>query len=1036
MPNSAATDSSRLPATLRAQFAALERRLWRLESSRALAGALIGPALTLGLLWLSDRLWDTPIWLRTLLFLLACAATAAYAIGWARHWVWQKRDLRALSRLVQQQQRRLGDRLLGAVELATGSNLPAEMSPSLCQAAIDQVAGEAAKHDFQTAANPRSTRRHLLTLAGLAFPLLAVCFAVPAAGWNAIQRWALPLADIERYTFVQLAVAQPAQVVPHGEEFTVPVEVRYRAFWRPASVRAQLGQQPELRTQVEQGNIRLTVPGQTQPGQLTIHVGDARARIAIEPMHRPALKELVADVELPAYLKYPAQTETLRGGSYSLLEGSKAGFRGTVNRPIVAAHLSVNDRDPIQLPVKETTFETPVSDWVGASTVNFGWQDASGLTNRAAWTLGFSRHQDQPPTIALPGLPPDQALLETDILPIKLAGTDDYGVKELGIRWLLASALDLSGKPLERVYRFNTSSPQNKAAGETYLLSPSLLGIPPDTIIEVRGLALDHFPDRAPVMTEPHRVYVIGLVRHAEVIRQQLENLFAQLEEVTRREESIAAKTRELSDLPEQKLSTEEAGKAAGEQAKEQQRNAQDLERLAREGAQTVREAMRNPTFNEETIRDWARTLKGMQDVAQQEMKQAGEQLQSAQQQQSSSQQRSQDLAQAQQSEQQALDKLQQLQQQVNKGLDSLQAQTLAQRLRRLGGQETQLGGRLQELVAETIGLRPDQLSEHHRRANSNISGDQDKAREEAGKVHEEMSRFFDRTQRENYGEVAKAMKEGNVTNSLDQVRGLVASNITFQAMNELGTWAQRFTDWADKLEPKKDSQSGSGQGQGQGDTPQDDLTRQLMALLRMREKENTLRQQTRLLDEQKQEVPKFDESVRKLAETQQQLREDLERLQRENGVPQLDEALQEGQQAMKQAEALLRSPNTGEPTDKAQVKVLEVLTDLVNLINEQAQQQQQQSAQSAAAAQEMEFLMQMAQQQPGQGKPMLAGSTPGMNQSGGGTGQPGNRPAGDARGADAAGRSVDRGSGSTRAVPAEFRSALENYYKAMEARQ
>ncbi len=1032
MPPAADNHPPALPAGLLAQFHALANRLRRLDSLVALSGSMAAIAGAWLVLWVSDRLWDTPAWLRMLLALGAVVLAAAYTLRWIRRWVWSRPDLRSLATTVQRHHRRLGDRLLGVVELASGRRTPDGMSPSLCRAAIDQVSTEAMRMDFLPAADAKAARRHVVTALAVMLPLLLAWVAVPGAGWNALQRLALPLAAIERFTFVELELAGSPLIVAHGEPFTVPVHVRYRAFWRPTTVRAMYAGQPEIKTRLTRMCAHVEVPAQTLSGLLVVRVGDATASMRVEPTHRPALREMRSTVMLPAYLNHPQQEETVRGGSFGLLEGSKASFHGEVNRPILKATMRVNTNPPVALSVSGSIFETPLIDWRNVSTVSFWWKDEQGLTNRAPWTLSLNALRDQPPTVGLPGLPLDQALLETDILPIKMAAQDDYGLRDVGVHWMLTSTLDPSGKPLERMFTFKAKTPQTRAMEETYLLSPSLLRIPADTLIEVRGLAGDHFPGRDPAVTEPHRIFVIGLVRHAEMLRQQLESLFAQLEEVTRREESIAAKTRELSDLPEQKLSGDEASKQAGEQAAQQERNARDLERLAREGAQAMREAMRNPTFNEETIRDWARTLKGMQDVAKQEMQQAGQQLQSAQQQQADAQQRSQELSKALQSEQQALDKLQKLQEQVNKGLDQLQAQTLAQRLRKLGAQETQLAGRLQELVAETIGLTPAQLSEHHRRANTNISSDQEKVRDEAKAVHEEMSRFFDRTQRENYGAVSKEMKEMNTEGELERMRGMIASNITMQAMNDLGGWAGRFEDWAKKLEPEKKDSAGGNQGQ-QGGTPQDDLMRQLMALLRLRENENNLRSQTQLLHRDRQELPRYDQSVRELADRQKSLNEQLQQLQKENGTPQLEEPLNEAQQAMRAVEEQLRRPETGEPADQSQVKALEVLTDVINLINEQAQQQQNQNSQSAAAAaQEMEFLMQMAQQEPGQGRPMMAGM-PGMNNNGGGTGQGGAGAGGDARGAGANARSVTAGSGSTRPVPGEFREALELFYKSLE---
>ena len=292
-----------LPGALRQQFLALEHRLRRLDTVLALCGALAAPLFTLGLLWLSDRLWDTPVSLRVILLAAGLLVSACYFWRWLRRWVWLSPTLPTLSRLVQRRHRRLGDRLLGAVELATGTNLPANMSASLRLAAIRQVAEEAGQFDFPAAADPRPARRHAIALAAIALPLLAVMLAVPAAGWNALQRWARPLAAIDRFTFVEIELAASPLIVPHGEPFEVPAQVRYRAFWQPAQARARYAQQLEFSAQVNGGQVRLSVPGQTQSGQLVVRLGDAQAVIAVEPTHRPALKELRATVQLPEYLK-------------------------------------------------------------------------------------------------------------------------------------------------------------------------------------------------------------------------------------------------------------------------------------------------------------------------------------------------------------------------------------------------------------------------------------------------------------------------------------------------------------------------------------------------------------------------------------------------------------------------------------------------------------------------------------------------------------------------------------------------------------
>src|SRR5271154_7196466 len=123
-----------LPEALRQQFAQVEHRLWRVESTVTICCVVGGLMASLLGLFVSDRLWDTPAWLRLTLLLCGLATAALAALVWARRWVWQRRDLKSLANLVQKKYRRLGDRLLGIVELANEERHNSNFSPALYHA--------------------------------------------------------------------------------------------------------------------------------------------------------------------------------------------------------------------------------------------------------------------------------------------------------------------------------------------------------------------------------------------------------------------------------------------------------------------------------------------------------------------------------------------------------------------------------------------------------------------------------------------------------------------------------------------------------------------------------------------------------------------------------------------------------------------------------------------------------------------------------------------------------------------------------------
>ena len=242
-----------LPKGLRGQFEKAAQRLWRVETATAACGIAASLLFSWLAVFISDRLWETPVWLRAFIFLGGLGGAAAALLAWARHWIWRRRDLRALAALVQKKYRRLGDRLLGVVELANEQEHLSNFSPALYQAAIAQVAEEAQEFDFRQSVNARPAKNSGWTAAALALCLLAASLALPQASWNAWLRWIEPGASVPRYTLVVLDGFQPELIVPHGEPFEISGTVRYRSFWKPSRVFAGFGRRAGIQANPGRG---------------------------------------------------------------------------------------------------------------------------------------------------------------------------------------------------------------------------------------------------------------------------------------------------------------------------------------------------------------------------------------------------------------------------------------------------------------------------------------------------------------------------------------------------------------------------------------------------------------------------------------------------------------------------------------------------------------------------------------------------------------------------------------------------------------
>ena len=214
-----------LPPVLETKLADFRRRVWTVKLAEAILAALFGIVLSYLLVFLLDRVCETPGWLR---LALLCAGGATLGLGvplkWHR-WVWRQRRLEDAARLLRRTFPRLGDQLLSIVELARQDHPAAGRSERLVRAAMEQAADAVKDKDF-THAVPRARHRHWAwAAAGTTAVALLAFVAVNAAARNALARWFLPMGSTERYTFAQVETLPKRLVVPYAEPFNLPVRL-------------------------------------------------------------------------------------------------------------------------------------------------------------------------------------------------------------------------------------------------------------------------------------------------------------------------------------------------------------------------------------------------------------------------------------------------------------------------------------------------------------------------------------------------------------------------------------------------------------------------------------------------------------------------------------------------------------------------------------------------------------------------------------------------------------------------------------------
>ncbi|MDP7397195.1 MAG: hypothetical protein QF541_10020 [Lentisphaeria bacterium] len=1015
-----------LPPELVAQIAACERRLRRIETIVAAGGALGGLLLSIVALYVSDRFWDTPALLRIVSLGAGALALGLAAWYWLRHRYWKRRDGCEMSRLIQRHYRQFGDRLLGVIELVNADDLPDDMSSDLCRAAIDQVAAESATVDFTEAVDRRPARDAGGLCAAVLIVVAVVALLSPSAAFNVFERWLQPLADIERYTFVNLEPLPAELNVAHGEPIALSTEVSGDSRWIPSQGRAVLTGQRPITFDVDGRVVSLTVPGQTQEVPLAISVGDAQAHTIIRPRHRPALTRLVAQLTLPEYLQRSKVETTVDGSKVRMLESSQVSFEGEVSRILqqgeltassaattktaataartVTTAMTVEGKQFVSLPV-------PAQDLVSC---RLTWRDTFGLAPKQARVLKVVTVADRKPEVRVLNLVRHTAILEDETLEIEVKATDDFGLRHANLAWL---AKDGEGKELglgETATVADGGSRETSLSG-TFVLSPEFMDLPIPCIVELYAATVDYLPGRQPATTELYRVDVLSYAQHAEQVRRQFEALLTKLEDLARGEESLLDGKQQLQALSDEDLQTEASTSSMRRQLNQGQLNRNALDRAAETGRELLAEAMRNKQFPTELLARLAETVSGMQSLSQAEMTGIVKSMQAGLKKEGAA--RRGEVQEAATNEVSAVKKLRGMAGDMDKSLKDMVARNFILRLRQLGAGEGKIMAALEQALPRTIGMRTRDLEPKLAEQLEKSATQQYELRRESRFVQDDIQGYAIRTGVDAFREIHSEMTEAHIQESLAELTECIASNQLVKAMADTDGWAKRFNAWAARLE----SSGGRDNEGGGGDSRSAAAMRIIMDLLRIAQQEDALRIQTRATDRLQAGKRQHKARSRRLLDKQLELLADINVMTADAWSPLLYDLLEEVAHAMDDAGELLERPQTDSETIAAETEVIELLTRACGSCQSQCN--------SAAAGMLAQMMAQLAK---GRGKKPGQGSVAGGESNFAGDAQVDGQPA---AGAVGEARSVEKTSGriDPATVPEEFREAVEQYFRAME---
>jgi len=595
-----------LPVILESKLADFRQRVWIVKLTEGLLAAVFGIVLSYILVFALDRVMETPVWLRaTLLIAGAAVLGLGLPLKWHR-WVWRQRSLEDAARLLKRTFPRLGDQLLGIVELAHVEAGSAGRSERLVQAAMEQAAEAVKDKDFSNAVPEAKHFQWGLAAGVTAMLAVAALTLLPDAAWNALARWATPWREVERYTFAKIEALPNRLVVPYAEPFDLKVQLEQDTRWSPATATARISDQPVVMSGLKDGTYPLAFPPQKEDAALSLSLGDVRKTVNVLPRTRPELTALAVRTRLPKYLKYTTEPVIeVRGGSVSVLKGAKASLEATASRELASAEV-----DGEAEKVSGAKVTTPFREIAADAEKRVMWKDRDGLTPREPLILKINAIEDEAPRLAARRETQEQVVLDSEVVVFDVDVQDDFGIQRTGLEWRSVNDDKTKGDKIAAA-----GEPEKKTLASKATFCASRDGVEPQTL-EIRAWAEDYLPNRKRAYSSAFVLHVLNKTDHALWLTEQFGKWLEAARESYEREQQLHATNKELRGLNPAELDRPENRRKIAQQASAENANAARLGSLNQSGRSLVEQATRNDEFDAARLESWATMLKSLQDIA------------------------------------------------------------------------------------------------------------------------------------------------------------------------------------------------------------------------------------------------------------------------------------------------------------------------------------------------------------------------------------------------------------------------------------
>ena len=599
----------KLPPKIKSKLVKYQRRIWVVKLVEGLCAAALGLVLSWIVVFLLDRFYDTTAFQRTVILLVGTVGLALWLPYVCHRWVWKSRRLEQVARMLKVNHPRLGDYLLGIIELVHDSNFE-NNSEALTRAALVQAEKETADKDFVNDV-PYAKHRRWAVIAGVPLLLALVAWlSVPEASGNAFARWLMPWKNIDRFTFTRLESLPDQLILPQAEPTKLEAVLTDESRWNPVSGSAWIGGH-KIESKQSDKKFEFALPPFQEAGQIKVRIGDVLKPIKVEPHPRPELVSLTAVVDLPDYLQRTENVRTeIRGGGLSFLTGSNVSLEAGASRPLDSAAL-----DGEFVNVEMDLMKTGVIAISDDREIELSWKDELGLTAKTPLKLKLRAAEDESPTLFCRQLEKKRVIMVKDVLSFAVDAADDFGLKTVGLEWTGQPDANSAAEPADGQKIVFAGNPEATRVDEmTATFSPKSEKIEPQTI-RLRVYAEDYLPDRKRVYSQPYMISVLSEEDHAVWLTNRMNDWLKRGIENYERERTLYKRNVELRNLTPEELDRSETRRQIESQAVAEKTQAQQLSALTKAGVKLIEDAAANDQFSSNHLETLAEMMERLQKI-------------------------------------------------------------------------------------------------------------------------------------------------------------------------------------------------------------------------------------------------------------------------------------------------------------------------------------------------------------------------------------------------------------------------------------